>query len=577
MNMSNSNPCPLGRPKSAMNGSPHHYTGLSTVKPTPILVRGFKLAFTIYLIFSILYTTFISFIKPAVLTVIHLSDRLNTPSVIEDQISEPSPRFEIIPRLLPGSVYFQTPGDVRIRKNIKGTSVNTAEVIAEDETSLWTTRPAASLSNSNNRQERKVMISSNGSIIPPRSTLRNFDPSLSNATISWHSPMNLLAQTYNPLEISSLPRSIRSQEILTSEDFFLSKAFGDSLGPSKVIPFYFKALGPSGNGNLDKKDISITTLVTSNRFKVFSRLVEKYQGPISATIHVSDSPKVLNPLLVDLELMYKSSPLMSTWVDIHLVVDSFDRQFNMWRNVAKFFARTDMVMMLDVDFWICTDFRKRILESDFLMQKILEGSSAFVIPAFEFTKQSDGVDVLKFPTNKHELMQVVKEGNIGMFHKSWKPGHGPTNYDYYYDLLENPVDSEVYKVRNYTHSYEPYVVYKKDGTPFCDERFIGYGANKAACLFELYLSGVSFYVLPDDFLIHQSHAYAEKTRHHERKFNRKLYSDFREEVCFRYLTQLLDQEEIKSGRNMLGECKKIKGFSAAATRLSQAYEIDLEL
>jgi hypothetical protein len=77
----------------------------------------------------------------------------------------------------------------------------------------------------------------------------------------------------------------------------------------------------------------------------------------------------------------------------------------------------------------------------------------------------------------------------------------------------------------------------------CDERFIGYGGNKAACLYELYLSGVSFYVLPDDFLIHQSHAYAEKARKHERRYNRKLYTDFREELCFRYLNLFLDQIE----------------------------------
>lgn len=74
----------------------------------------------------------------------------------------------------------------------------------------------------------------------------------------------------------------------------------------------------------------------------------------------------------------------------------------------------------------------------------------------------------------------------------------------------------------------------------CDERFIGYGGNKAACLYELYLSGVSFYVLPDDFLIHQSHAYAEKARKHERRYNRKLYIDFREELCFRYLNHFSD-------------------------------------
>ena len=46
----------------------------------------------------------------------------------------------------------------------------------------------------------------------------------------------------------------------------------------------------------------------------------------------------------------------------------------------------------------------------------------------------------------------------------------------------------------------------------CDERFTGYGGNKAACLFEMYLSGISFYVLGDHFLIHQNHLYEEEAR-----------------------------------------------------------------
>jgi hypothetical protein len=86
----------------------------------------------------------------------------------------------------------------------------------------------------------------------------------------------------------------------------------------------------------------------------------------------------------------------------------------------------------------------------------------------------------------------------------------------------------------------------------CDERFTGYGGNKAACLFEMYLSGISFYVLSDHFLIHQSHSYEEEARKSEvstplftlnatnilaekRKHNRKIHSDFKEETCLRYV------------------------------------------
>jgi Glycosyl-transferase for dystroglycan len=91
---------------------------------------------------------------------------------------------------------------------------------------------------------------------------------------------------------------------------------------------------------------------------------------------------------------------MSTNVDVHLVIDFFDRQFNTWRNVARLFARTEFVMMLDVDFYICTDFRKAIRSSAPVMEKLREGNSAFVIPAFEYTKHSDGLDRKMFPRDK---------------------------------------------------------------------------------------------------------------------------------------------------------------------------------
>ncbi|TNY21080.1 glycosyltransferase family 49 protein [Rhodotorula diobovata] len=378
----------------------------------------------------------------------------------------------------------------------------------------------------------------------------------------WHHPSSDLAHSGPRADEAALAAygSTPGEHRALSEDEFLSLSFGSSLQPSKVIPYYYRASDPD-RVDFNKEDITITTLVTSNRFTVFERLVERYQGPVSATVHVTQG-KNPSELLAALDKLYTSSPLMKRYVDIHLVYDPFDRQFNMWRNVAKFFARTEYVMMLDVDFWLCTDFRSRMLESPEIMQRLKGGLAAFVVPAFEFHKQSDGVDPLTFPSTKEDLVQLVRDDKIGMFHKSWAPGHGSTNYTRYYDAKPG----EVYRVHGYTHSYEPYVIFKKEGTPWCDERFIGYGGNKAACLFELYLSGVSFYVLPDDFLIHQSHAYAEKARKHERKYNRKLYTDFREELCFRYLNLFLDQIESPRAKNLAIECKKIKGFSTTAAR-----------
>jgi glycosyltransferase-like protein LARGE len=99
-------------------------------------------------------------------------------------------------------------------------------------------------------------------------------------------------------------------------------------------------------------------------------------------------------------MLYLSSPHMTTFVDIHVVIDPFERQFNLWRNIARFYARTDFVMMLDVDFAICTDFRRRIRESEIVMERLRGGRMALVVPAFEFTRQRDGLNASTFPVNK---------------------------------------------------------------------------------------------------------------------------------------------------------------------------------
>lgn len=62
----------------------------------------------------------------------------------------------------------------------------------------------------------------------------------------------------------------------SDNDLFLSKAFSNSMHPSKIIPFLYRA-----SGDFQADDITITTLITSNRFPVFARLVERYRGMLT--------------------------------------------------------------------------------------------------------------------------------------------------------------------------------------------------------------------------------------------------------------------------------------------------------
>lgn len=91
---------------------------------------------------------------------------------------------------------------------------------------------------------------------------------------------------------------------------------------------------------------------------------------------------------------------MSMYVDVHLLIDSHPRQFNTWRNVARLYARTDYVMMLDIDFFICTNFRSAMRNSPAIMAKLEGGLSAFVLPAFEYQEEEDEPDSTQFPETK---------------------------------------------------------------------------------------------------------------------------------------------------------------------------------
>lgn len=282
----------------------------------------------------------------------------------------------------------------------------------------------------------------------------------------------------------------------------MRKAFATALGPSRIVPHYIRA-----KARAQADDVTILTLVTRDRLDVLGRLATRYQGPISVAMHVSeqDAPRLVR----ELEEFVRSNEFVEHHVDFHLIIDVFDRQLNMWRNVAKLFAQSEYVMMIDVDFYLSTLPNTSLRAYPDLMQKIQQGRAAAVVPAFEYVLEQGGKDPAQFPRRKQDLVKQWQSNKIEMFHSVWQAGHGATNYTKWIQA------TQPYKVTNYTYSYEPYIVFKKNGTPWCDERFIGYGSNKAACLYEIYLSGVDFFVLPHDFIIHQTHSYPEETRTRE--------------------------------------------------------------
>lgn len=205
------------------------------------------------------------------------------------------------------------------------------------------------------------------------------------------------------------------------------------------------------------------------------RLVNLDPGPVSVTIHIplpshefetptATATRHFIAAVKELEALYASSPHFATHVDVHLALSPFSstasatteesdhssattegaRQFNVWRNIARLFARTEFVMMLDVDFAICTDWRSAIkgaldahrykdmkaprpgllvepagyvqgdggilpLANGEFMQQLRDGKVALVVPAFEYVRQEDGVDQSTFPRDKEVCYPIPRQ------------------------------------------------------------------------------------------------------------------------------------------------------------------------
>lgn len=120
-----------------------------------------------------------------------------------------------------------------------------------------------------------VIYTTHHILSPLRTFARLFMASYDTAVVQVHQDAGVAGKTSQEMifwPASSSPEHTTSRALM-SEDLFLSKAFSQSMHPLKVIPYYYRA-----SRTFEQNDITITTLVTSNRFKVFSELVTHYQG-----------------------------------------------------------------------------------------------------------------------------------------------------------------------------------------------------------------------------------------------------------------------------------------------------------
>lgn len=263
---------------------------------------------------------------------------------------------------------------------------------------------------------------------------------------------------------------------------------------------------------MKEEELTLTTMITIDRLETLLTLFHKWKGtnhsfdagngcmnifigPISATLHVASlSANHLITTLATLNNFLAQHQDLSSHLDIHLTISPYDRQFNLWRNIARYYARSDYILMIDVDFmptdiytkWMRTKQWRQIVSGK---GRAINGQKpgkkcGLVVPAFEYApaeltaskrKKTPGKIEVKsrmvkkdempekhshMPESKAQLLPLLSTGEVLMFHGKWKRGHAPTDYDRWVST------DKMYKVEEYNFNYEPYVIMAKEGAPW---------------------------------------------------------------------------------------------------------------
>ncbi|KAI8064265.1 velvet factor-domain-containing protein [Gilbertella persicaria] len=293
-----------------------------------------------------------------------------------------------------------------------------------------------------------------------------------------------------------------------------SKAHYDALRYTR--PFWQKATQEP-----NPAEVTFITTTTPETWKELVQFAKHWNGPISATLHVSKNEETSSMLAE-----YKSTPELFNHVDLHLVqtpqkTASILIPLNVERNLARIYARSNHVSDIPVNTIIATDLRRTILKHLTEYTELLRKGDMLVIPTFAYNENAH--IAARVPQTKKELVGLVeKEKVLGLYDAHFALNQGPTDLDTWKNA------NDIYKVTQYTMEYEPIVIQSKTVQPWCSERFVD---KRSACLLSSYLAGNDFFVLPHDFAVEKPSNQKTLISNLDNVIEKRLYAKFYWEQC----------------------------------------------
>ncbi|XP_029469553.1 beta-1,4-glucuronyltransferase 1 [Rhinatrema bivittatum] len=322
-----------------------------------------------------------------------------------------------------------------------------------------------------------------------------------------------------------------------------------------------------------QRELVLATHATLNNLHYLRGLVERWRGPLSLALFAPSPEEVRLATLAIYALTTLCMPVREL-VSFHLVCHSGDlasfpeledrgefarlrscaeafgkvantsatqRNYalgtnisypnNLLRNVARMAAAARFVLVTDMDMLPSEGLRPAFLALAAGRREEPGGEQAvFAVPAFEIRHAR------KVPVDKAELLQLYQVGEIRPFYEELCPRcQAPTNYSHWLNLPAEPSLRIAYTVA-WKDPWEPFYIGPRS-VPAYDERFKQYGFNRISQACELHVSGHTFHVLDNAFLVHQGFKvtgefHAQKEAENQR--NRALFRQFKQELKQKY-------------------------------------------
>ncbi|KAK8792030.1 hypothetical protein WA158_005407 [Blastocystis sp. Blastoise] len=268
-------------------------------------------------------------------------------------------------------------------------------------------------------------------------------------------------------------------------------------------------------------DVTLITQTSSERLFYFAHIVQRWSGPMVATIYLKQEDQN------DFDTFVNSASLSQRLqlIQFHPLNESI-YPYNKLRNIAVANVITSHFWLTDMDMWPSEKTYESLRS---LPQQVLSNDlMAIIVPAFEYKNNIECKEfeacvnkvIPHIPRNHDELKNCISEQNCRPFRpNAWVHNYLTEDWykaEYYNPLMLVPCFQSV-KQEPYIYIYILihvsislyslfYIMVKRtESLPPFDERFINYGKDKISWIEHLRYSGYIFAVMKDAFAIDIPH------------------------------------------------------------------------